>query len=310
MSLVSVIIPVFNGEKTIRKTLDSILSQTLKDLEIIVINDGSSDSTEEIVKNISDERLQIFSYPNAGLPASRNRGVSHANSEFISFIDADDIWTQNKLESQLKSILASESAAVSYSWTDYIDENGKIVKSGRRVTNVGDVYSKLLISNFLENGSNPLIRRSALATVGGFDESLTAAEDWDMWLRLAAHYDFVIVPEVQILYRISLNSMSTNLKRQESASLIVIERAFSEPKALALQHLKKRSLAYLYRYLTFKALEANPAQQNSYLALKFLWKCIIHDPSFIKQIKLLSIALVKIYFSHIYYYLIQFKNKI
>jgi glycosyltransferase involved in cell wall biosynthesis len=309
MPLISIIVPVYNGEKTIRETIQSISNQSFIDWELIVINDGSTDSTEEVVKEIDDERLRIFSYTNAGVAASRNRGLSHANGEFVSFIDADDIWTKNKLESQLKSIRDSDDAAVAYSWTDYIDENGTIVKSGRRATNVGDVYSKLLIYNFLENGSNPLIRRAALTNVGGFDESLNAAQDWDMWLRLAAHYNFVVVPEVQILYRLSLNSMSTNVKRLEAASLAVIERAFFDPKAASVQHLKKHSLAHLYLYLTFKALEAHPAKQDSWLALQFLWKCIINDQSFLKRKKLLSIALLKISFSRIYYYLNWFKYK-
>ncbi|HIK08598.1 MAG TPA: glycosyltransferase [Trichormus sp. M33_DOE_039] len=307
---ISVIIPVYNGEKTIGETVKSVLAQTFSLLEIIIINDGSTDSTLNIIESIDDSRLQVFSYPNAGLAASRNRGLSHANCEFISFIDADDIWTQNKLESQLKSLLSSEDTSVAYSWTDYIDENGKVVKSGRRVTNSGDVYSKLLIYNFLENGSNPLIRREALTSVGGFDESLAAAEDWEMWLRLAAIYKFAAVSEVQILYRLSCSSMSTNLTRQESASLIVIERAFSHQKAESLQSLKKRSIAYLYRYLTFKALEAHPKTQKSYLTIQFLWKAIINDPSLIKQRRLLFIALLKITFPQFSYYLSRFQYRL
>ena len=155
---ISVIIPVFNGEQTIEETINSILDQTFQDIEIIIINDGSTDATLEIVENISDSRIKIFSYPNAGLSASRNRGIDRAKGEYISFIDADDLWTPDKLELQWQALQKNPQAAVAYSWTDYIDESSKFIKSGRRITINGDAFSKLLITNFLENGSNPLIR--------------------------------------------------------------------------------------------------------------------------------------------------------
>ena len=91
MPLISVIIPVYNGEITIKETIDSVLTQTFLDFELIVINDGSQDLTLKIVSSILDPRLKVFSYPNAGLAATRNRGISHASGEYISFIDADDL---------------------------------------------------------------------------------------------------------------------------------------------------------------------------------------------------------------------------
>ena len=292
----SVIIPVFNGEKTIEETINSILNQSFQDIEIIVINDGSTDATLEKIEEISDSRIKIFSYPNAGLSASRNRGISQAKGEHISFIDADDLWTTDKLESQLKALQSNPQAAVAYSWTDYIDESSKFIKSGRRIKVNGDAFSQLLVTNFLENGSNPLIRKKALEKVGGFDESLPAAEDKDMWLRLAADYEFICVEKPQILYRTSTTSMSTNLKRQEAASLKVIERAFNYPKAEELQHLKKQSLSHLYQYLTFKAIEASPRQHQTLTAAYFWWNWIKNNPAVLKNKRLIIIAAAKILF--------------
>jgi glycosyltransferase involved in cell wall biosynthesis len=91
MPLISVVIPVYNGEKTILETIESVLNQSFTDFEIIVINDGSQDATLEIVSSIKDPRLKVFSYPNAGQAIARNRGVSHAVGEFVSFLDADDL---------------------------------------------------------------------------------------------------------------------------------------------------------------------------------------------------------------------------
>lgn len=299
-SKISVIVPVYNGEKTIRETLISIIKQSFSDIEIIIIDDGSTDSTLEVVKSITDPRIKIFSYSNAGLATSRNRGITLANGQYISFIDADDIWTPCKLESQMQALKEHPSCAVAYSWTDYINTDGKFLKSGRHPTAIGDVYHKLLLGNFLENGSNPLIRINALKAVGGFDESLLAAEDWDMWLRLSAFYEFVCVEKAQILYRVSANSMSTDLKRQETASLKVIERAFAHPKAKSFQHLKKYSLAQLYQYLTFKATEGSPNKQR-WIAATFLYHCIKYDPSVLKQKRVILIAVLKIAFPWLYH---------
>jgi glycosyltransferase involved in cell wall biosynthesis len=137
MPLISVIIPAYNAQKTIRETIESVLNQTFKDFEIIVIDDGSQDSTVEIVSAFSDPRLRLFSYPNAGVSATRNRGLAQANSEFISFLDADDLWTPDKLEAQLRALEANPQAAVAYSWTDYIDESSQFLHPGNHPTATG-----------------------------------------------------------------------------------------------------------------------------------------------------------------------------
>jgi glycosyltransferase involved in cell wall biosynthesis len=276
MPLISVVIPVYNGEKTIKETIESVLNQTFSDFELIVINDGSQDSTLEIVSGIQDPRLKVFSFTNAGLSASRNRGVSQATGEYISFLDADDLWTPDKLESQLKALQANPQAAVAYSWTDYIDESNQFLRQGGRITVNGNIYANLLMTDLLENGSNPLICKQTLAEVGGFDESLKAAEDWDMWLRIAARYHFVVVPSPQILYRQSSQSMSSNVSKQEAECLKVLERAYKQAPE-SLQHLKKRSLANLYKYLTFKALEGTPEPRRSLVAARLLWHAVSYD---------------------------------
>ncbi|MCF3623160.1 glycosyltransferase family 2 protein, partial [Planktothrix agardhii] len=118
MPKISVIIPVYNGEKTIQKTIESVLQQTWQDFELIVINDGSQDATLEILSSIQDPRLRILSYSNAGLASSRNRGITEATGEYISFLDADDLWTPDKLEAQFQALEEHPEAAVAYSWTD------------------------------------------------------------------------------------------------------------------------------------------------------------------------------------------------
>ena len=276
------IIPVYNGEKTIIETIESVLKQTFTDWELIIINDGSTDQTLDIVNRIQDSRIQVVSYPNAGLSASRNRGIAKARGEYISFIDADDLWTADKLKFQLKALEENPQAVLAYSWTDCIDESGQLLGPGSHSTVSGDVYATLLLNNFLENGSNPLIRTKVFTEVDGFDESLNSAEDWDMWLRLAARYPFVAVPFPHILYRVYRNSMSANVLRMEAASLRVIERAFMQAPE-CIQNLKNDSIANIYKYNIFKALQEPIAREQGLIATGFLWKAIKHEPALLKK---------------------------
>lgn len=281
MPLVSVIIPVYNGEKTIRQTIESVLNQTFRDLELIVINDGSQDSTLKIVSTIQDSRLQVFSYPNSGVSVSRNRGIAQAKGEFVSFIDADDLWTPDKLEAQVKVLQENPQAGVAYSWTDWVDESGQLVGRGSHLTEQGQVFAKLLLNDFIGSGSNVLICRKALDEVGDFDQSIAHAEDWDMWLRLAAKYEFLAVPYPQVLYRISPSSASFNVWRMETSSLRVIEKAFAiAPQSL--QHLKRPCLGNRYKYLIFKALEGNPKRQRGFVAARFLGSAVRNDSALLR----------------------------
>ncbi|KYC39425.1 glycosyl transferase family A [Scytonema hofmannii PCC 7110] len=293
MPIISVIIPTFNSEKTIRETVESVLKQTLNDFELIIINDGSEDSTLAIVSEIKDHRIQVFSYPHTNANVSRNNGLHLSVGDYVSFLDADDLWTQNKLELQLQALQKNKDAMVAYSWTDYIDENSNFLLSGTHITENGNVYEKLLVINFLESGSNPLIRREALTKLGGFDESLTAAQDWDMWLRLAHDYQFVAVPKVQILYRKSSNSLSSNLARQEKACLLVLNKAYSN-SPVSTHSLRNQSLANLYKYLSCKALEPPYNRRKGKAAALFLLKYIINNSSRLNYAKMTLVMLLKI----------------
>jgi glycosyltransferase involved in cell wall biosynthesis len=281
MAIISVIIPAYNAENTIKETLNSVFNQTFTDFEIIVIDDGSQDATVELLSNINDPRFRFFSYSNAGQGASRNRGLSHANGEYIAFLDADDLWTCDKLEAQLAALQAHPEAGVAYSWSDCIDENSEFLRRGGHLTVNGNAYANLLLVNFLENGSNPLIRRSAIDEVGDFDESLPPAEDWDFYLRLAARYPFIAVDRPQVLYRVSDRSMSANVKKLEKVSLKVLDRAFNCAPS-SLQYLKNFSLGNVYKYLTFKALEGKPERHRALIVIRLFGLALKYDKNLFK----------------------------
>jgi len=278
MSLISVITPTYNAEKTIRETVQSVLDQTFTDFEYLIINDGSTDSTLEIISSFSDPRIKVCSFTNAGLGVSRNRGVEMASGEFITFIDSDDLWTPEKLEAQLRALQEHPKAALAYSWVDHIDASGRFFRQGRHDTNHGDVYAKLLTDDFIGGGSNALIRSKAIKDVGKFDESLTNAQDWDMWLRLAHRYPFVAVPVPQILYRQYPSSMSTNIWGMEKSSMRVIEKGFARLSETH-QRLKRKALANRYRYLALRATEGKPERKRGLTAIRYHWLALKNDPS-------------------------------
>jgi glycosyltransferase involved in cell wall biosynthesis len=292
--LISIITPAYNAEKTIQRTIQSVLNQTYTNFEFLIINDGSQDRTLEIAQSFKDIRIKIFSHPNRGHSATRNRGISAATGEYIAFLDADDCWTSDKLAAQLNALQTHPQAAVAYSWSDFVDETDRRLHRGCYTKANGDVYPKLLNANFIENGSNPLIRRSALARVGNFDESLTTASDWDLWLRLAAHYQFVCVPMAQVLYRVSPTSVSANIRAAEVSCLRILDTHFAQAAA-HLQHLKPHSLGNLYLYLTLRALEASPSRWSSLGAMRYLIQAMRHDPSLPRRRTHLTwIALLKL----------------
>ena len=282
MPLISVIVPAYNAEETIGETIRSVLNQTLTDFELIVVNDGSQDNTLEVISRFDDPRLKVFSYPNAGVSATRNRGVTHAVGTYVSFIDADDLWTADKLEAQLQALQKEPEAAVAYSWTDMIDKEGRLMGHGDRVTYSGSVHTELLVRFFISSASNALICRKAVIESGGFDEALAGAADWDFFLRLARRFSFVAVPKVGILYRIAnSNAMSSNLQRQEEECVKVINLAFAQAPQ-SLQHFKQRSLANIYQYLYYKAIENAYTRSQGSLAARYHWRAIKADSSILK----------------------------
>lgn len=249
MTTISIIVPAYNAERTILETIKSVQQQTFSDFELIVINDGSTDRTLELVNAITDSRLKVFSYSNGGLPTARNRGITHATGEFIAFLDADDLWTPDKLELQLTTLKQHPEAGVAYSWNYFMDEQGKSFHASEPIFFEGNIYAPLLLNNFLANGSNPLIRRRAIDSVGEFDATLASCEDWDFYLRLAARWSFVVVPKPQILYRLSSSSMSSKIEIMEKSKLTVLERAF-QSAPMEFQALKNQSIANTYQFLT------------------------------------------------------------
>ncbi|MDP6673510.1 MAG: glycosyltransferase, partial [Gammaproteobacteria bacterium] len=238
--LISIVVPAHNAATTIKETIDSVLRQTLTDFELLIIDDGSTDDTVKIVANITDSRVHCFSFANEGPSAARNRGIERTTGEFVAFLDADDLWLPGKLAAQVDALRRNPDAALAFSWSDSIDEAGTFLKKGNHVPPEDSVYEQLIVWNFLDNGSTPMIRRKTLSGAGAFDEGLRYGEDWDMWLRLAYRYPIICIPEVHVLYRVRQSSASSNVTQLAEGTLKVLHLALDRlPPGRKRDHLER-----------------------------------------------------------------------
>lgn len=284
--LVSVVIPAHNAAATVRETISSVLRQTFDHFELIVINDGSTDATEQIVADITDSRVQCFSFANAGPSAARNRGMERSTGEFIAFLDADDLWLPGKIAAQVEALQKNPDAALAFSWSDSIDESGSFLKKGNYVRPEDPVYEQLIAWNFLDNGSTPMVRRGALQEVGFFDETLRLGEDWDMWLRLAFRYPIVCVPEVHVLYRVRKSSASSNVKPLAEGTLEVLRRALDRlPPGAKRNRLERTAKAILYQSLAMRLVETSTGRRSGMEAAGYWWKYVTTIPNPLSQLQ-------------------------
>ncbi|PSB45452.1 glycosyl transferase family 2 [Cyanosarcina cf. burmensis CCALA 770] len=299
--VISVIIPAYNAEAFIEKTLDSVLSQTYKNIEVIVVDDGSQDRTVEIVKQIAhlDRRIRLIQQANQGVAAARNLAIEKSRGQYIAPIDADDIWYPQKLEKQLQCMLEAEpSVGVVYAWSVNINEEDLLTGGFQASSEEGEVYLSFLMGNFVGNASLPLIRRSCLEQIGGYncqlkEKNAQGCEDWDLYLRLAEYYQFRVVPEFLIGYREITVSMSHNVEAMVKSCLLVLADARKRnpeiPKIISQSSFSSYCvyIAHKYSFIgrqgmgllwLYKAVKYNPEILLSYqfyeLMLKFLVKLI------------------------------------
>ncbi len=230
--LVSVIIPAYNAAAFLRGTLDSVLSQTYRHLEVLVVDDGSQDETSRIVEAVaaSDGRVHLLRQPNQGVAMARNTAVAHATGAYIAPLDADDLWFPSKIERQVRSMEdAGPSVGLNYTWWRGVDEDGTSFLRSHPWRLEGEIANALTALNFIGNASVPLIRKTCFDRVGGYEPGLRAlggegCEDWDLALRVAEHYRVSMVPEYLTGYRRVRGSMSGNFAAMIRSHELMLER--------------------------------------------------------------------------------------
>lgn len=246
--LISVIIPTYNMEKYITDAIDSALAQTYKNVEIIVVDDGSTDFTINILKKYNS-KIKYFYQKNKGPSAARNVGIKYAKGEYIAFLDSDDVWLPRKLELQVKYF--SENAFRGLIYTGYytIDETGETVEIHKiEDFSKNKVLKDLFFKNVISTASTIMVNRECFEESGGFDENLAVAEDWDMWLRIIKRYDFDYISEPLVKVKFRKGSQSYYGDKNLNNEIRFLDKLFSDPWLRKKILLKRK--AYSYRYFS------------------------------------------------------------
>jgi len=238
MPTVSVIIPAHNAERDIADAVQSVLDQTNQDFEIIVVDDGSTDGTLAALQPFG-ARVRAHHQHNSGVSAARNTGARLATGDWLAFLDADDVWMPRKLEQQL-------ALAMPMSFTDRLNIGARgdlpVRQSESTPMRGGDIFVALMQqSNFITT-SSVMIRRDLFGELGGFCPALRTAEDWELWLRVAARHEIGFVAEPLVQYRLHPGSLSRSYTGINRDRIAVISRALALPRGRALGWMTRRQI--------------------------------------------------------------------
>lgn len=241
---VSVIIPLYDLRDFVAEAIESVLAQTVDPaaMEILVIDDGSTDGGGEIVARYAP-RVRCLRQQNRGLSAARNAGIRASRAPFLTFLDADDRILPEKLALQLEAFGAHPELGAVYTGWHCIDEAGARLPQQGRSVHSGDIFPDLVLGNLM-HPHTVVVRRHLVEAAGGFDETLTSVEDWDLWLRLAragARWHCVDRPLAE--YRIRRGAMHQNPRRMLENRLRVLAKIFDDANGLPLRVACRRALA-------------------------------------------------------------------
>ena len=288
--LVSVIIPAYNAEKWINETIESVLSQDYESLEVIVVDDGSTDGTGLIVGRF-EQRVRYIHKLNGGQGSARNAGIKKSKGKYIAFVDSDDLWASNKISSQM-TFLANTNLQWAYCDAiafDDVTRKHLFKFSDKSKQFEGNILEPLFLSCFIQSPT-PIVHRNIFDIVGYFDESreLKNREDWDMWLRIAIKYPVGKIASPLTYYRVHKSSVTGGEDpiRRLNGHLAVIEKIVGLESKLS--NLKKNRIAICYIDAGLMlALEGRVA-----LASKIFKSAILTNPKNLKAYPYLLMCLL------------------
>ncbi len=278
MPAVSVVIPNYNHTRYLGSAIQSVINQTYQDIEIIVVDDGSTDGCAEVVSGFCG-RVRYIRQENQGLAGARNTGIRAASGKLVGLLDADDQWLPEFLERMVALALLHPNAAAYYCCARAMDEASRDLPQvfGRPPRSSQSLYETLLRASFIIPSAT-VVRREAVVAADLFDKNLRSCEDWDLWLRLLATHELVGTPQCLVRYRVHENTLSARADSMRNAVRAVVEKHVGVEDA-DIHHwsaAKRRAYGGLYRYYALTALMRDHDWQAATL---YLSRALGADPS-------------------------------
>jgi len=284
---VSVIIPTYNRKAYVKEAIESVLAQTYNDCEIIVVDDGSTDGTGEVLQARYGNRIRYVWQENQGESIARSHGIELARGEFIALLDSDDLWLPGKLARQVLMLGASPGIGMVFCQAWIIDGHGQRIAEAPYGASLGSsdlTLEKLCFQNSISGPSTTLIRRVVFEQIGGFDPNIHFGEDWDFWLRMALHYQLAFIPEPLACVRRHRGTQSYYPSPERNAQrladhLTVLEKAFASWPGEPSADLRHRAIAYQYAqaFLAEEAVGNTDAAMQDLLAAFQLAPDLLQD---------------------------------
>ncbi|SMY16428.1 glycosyltransferase family 2 protein [Photobacterium aquimaris] len=291
----SIVIPIYNEEKYLRDCLQSVVDQCFSDFEVLMINDGSQDSSATICKQFTeiDPRFKLIEQKNRGLSGARNTGIRHAIGKYIAFLDSDDLWHPDKLKAHYYLHQLHPDISMSYSQSELINMDNSLINIQQqpKITNISisDIYCR----NPVGNGSSAVIKNKILKEIGFhqqhshqelqfFDESLIQSEDIECWIRLYTKTDLKIegIPFPLTMYRVNNQGLSSDYKKQLKNWFKMTDKIYIYNPELVKQN-KNKALAYQFRYISRWAIIKKQKSESIYYitqALRTHPQMMIEEP--------------------------------
>lgn len=265
--MISVIIPCYNQGHYLKFTIDSVIAQTCQDWEIIIVDDGSTDDTAQVVAGYDDARVRYVHQENQGPSAARNMGLSESCGEYVAFLDADDAWMPSFLEYSLLSMRNDQRPGMVYSRFRFLDDRGNLQTQIGGEVFESDQFRRAIRRGGFFPPSCALVRRSTIDQVGWFDNFLSS-EDWDLWLRIAEEFAVIGLEEPLAFYRIHPESYSTNGVRMHTTRFAVLAKHFGSLDGIpgSWPEAKREAYACGYRSSAYELLQ----QKDPDMAWKLL----------------------------------------
>ncbi|MBI3494357.1 MAG: glycosyltransferase [Acidobacteria bacterium] len=271
----TVVVPNYNCGRFLANAIDSVLRQTYAPFEIVVVDDGSTDDSLDVVKQYGD-RVRVITQMNQGVSAARNAGIRASRGALVAFLDADDLWHPDKLAKQVP-LFENPAVGLVYCAVEYVDERLNHLGTnftGRR----GRVLREIALLRgtvVLAGGSTAVVRRECFDRAGMFDREMSTAADWDMWRRIACYYEVDVVREPLMQYRLRPASMHRDVAVFERDVLHGFARMFADPAASEVRPLRRRAYGNLYLMLSGSHLEAGHLRQ----AVAYAWRSVMMWPA-------------------------------